>query len=93
MFDGSGAPAWRFRNSAPVSPAIMAAPRVLSNKAAVLHGIDDLRLQDWPMSDELAPGRVRPHTGQRWTHGALGLTLAAAALLALCLRSHDCLMP
>lgn len=28
------------------------------NQAAVLHGIDDLRLQDWPLPDTLAPGQV-----------------------------------
>lgn len=28
------------------------------NIAAVLHGIDDLRVQPWPLSDELAPGHV-----------------------------------
>lgn len=30
-----------------------------ANKAAVLHGINDLRLQEWPVAAKLPPGQVR----------------------------------
>jgi hypothetical protein len=32
-----------------------------SNVAAVLHGIGDLRVQPWPLPDEVAPGHVSVH--------------------------------
>jgi len=28
------------------------------NQAAVLHGVDDLRVQEWPLPDAVAPGQV-----------------------------------
>lgn len=47
-----------------MATATCQAAAATGNKAAVLHGIDDLRLEDWPMPDKVAPGHVSSSNSQ-----------------------------